>query len=1155
MKKILLFCVLLGSYLMVNAQYLPLSTILTYFETGDTPTESQFAAAWANSYNAVSDGVFDLTGYPSISFVPYSTMQVGKFYTGSAWPADTNTVLVYNGTLKVPNLWVNGQKWTGTGSSEWTLASGVLYPTSLTTNVAINSTSTSGYDLFINGTTYSTSSIRTNTLDLENLLTDEGAISIDGSGNMQFSDEFNISPITLSSLGGAAAWSKVFGQIFPTVLTDTLSVGAYEGDSLFNVYGTSYFENQVYFDSTLYVDGIVSTDRYIESPSFNLLYNGYSGRIDLYNATGKMTLYDSDFPGGVTLSSLSSGEWTRVSSLIHPLNVPDNVVIGATTAISSYDLTVAGSTNLIGNANIGNGITMAYGSRIQFSNGYISNSSEGLLLNDAFNGTHSLTEIMGIYQDSISASRVNTDTIYFNDLTTRAIYSPKSDNIFMKINSEEWRLEAFEAGATDYGILHSDGFVIGALMPDAMQSYGGFAIRGRTYMSAADTTIKYFTGKTSEWRTLATEGWVSDFISGGLGLSPTLDTIYFNATDYFTGGTNQNFKFASRAASGDTLTFSVGAVTSITSSRGPSIELRPTYMNFNISASNYMFDGTYWRSVTDTLADRDYARTMGGGSGPGTPGGSSGDLQYNNTGSFGGFWDYDGTNISPTTATGLTWSANSFMKGYSGDSIATGRTVNVTNNYAAETAIKQNFKSLQGYAGGYLNSLSNVYLNYNDANANSGNSYGVYSNLYIDENFASTGNTSYSNSGRFIVQNRGTTTIGGGSPGTLYMNGVYGEVTGTIDADGTPGTYILAAIFGKNSNAGTATGYAGYFDGNVNITGNAGITGTLTTYNIFTLGDGGDVGSINTSDWDITTTGIMTGITGITNDAAITSTGGIVSLNASSNFVVNVATGTSTGAISLGGGSNTVAVNSTSWDITTAGAFSGLTTLSMSNQLTNTLAIGTSPFSVTSTTVNTNLNADLLDGQTGSYYQSATNITAGTLPGDRGVTAGSASSSFVEYNGTTPTSGQWDGSGTLPSGSIRMNFGGYLYSTRFYGDIYSTRLSALTDTFGLVMYPGGLHDTATLKFASKGWEGELEDFDTYYAKAFELKSLPLPYPNGVERRQPNAVYMSYQFEYELERLTRYLKNTRDQNKILTERLATLEKRSGIKVKKNRKHRS
>ena len=48
-------------------------------------------------------------------------------------------------------------------------------------------------------------------------------------------------------------------------------------------------------------------------------------------------------------------------------------------------------------------------------------------------------------------------------------------------------------------------------------------------------------------------------------------------------------------------------------------------------------------------------------------------------------------------------------------------------------------------------------------------------------------------------------------------------------------------------------------------------------------------------------------------------------------------------------------------------------------QIKSTLATGTSPLNVTSTTVNTNLNADLLDGQHGSYYQTAlTNPITGT---------------------------------------------------------------------------------------------------------------------------------------------------------------------------------
>ena len=50
-----------------------------------------------------------------------------------------------------------------------------------------------------------------------------------------------------------------------------------------------------------------------------------------------------------------------------------------------------------------------------------------------------------------------------------------------------------------------------------------------------------------------------------------------------------------------------------------------------------------------------------------------------------------------------------------------------------------------------------------------------------------------------------------------------------------------------------------------------------------------------------------------------------------------------------------------------------------SGSLVSRVPTGTAPVQVTSTTLNTNLNADLLDGQEGSFYQNASNITSGTL--------------------------------------------------------------------------------------------------------------------------------------------------------------------------------
>jgi len=55
------------------------------------------------------------------------------------------------------------------------------------------------------------------------------------------------------------------------------------------------------------------------------------------------------------------------------------------------------------------------------------------------------------------------------------------------------------------------------------------------------------------------------------------------------------------------------------------------------------------------------------------------------------------------------------------------------------------------------------------------------------------------------------------------------------------------------------------------------------------------------------------------------------------------------------------------------------------NTITSTVASGTAPLTVASNTVVTNLNSDLLDGQSGSYYLDLTNAT-GTLPVSKGGT-------------------------------------------------------------------------------------------------------------------------------------------------------------------------
>jgi len=94
-------------------------------------------------------------------------------------------------------------------------------------------------------------------------------------------------------------------------------------------------------------------------------------------------------------------------------------------------------------------------------------------------------------------------------------------------------------------------------------------------------------------------------------------------------------------------------------------------------------------------------------------------------------------------------------------------------------------------------------------------------------------------------------------------------------------------------------------------------------------------------------------------------------------------------------------VNTATAQVVIAGSLDELTTLSMSGQLTNTLAIGTKPFVITSTTMCDNLNADLLDGQHASaFYKSGDSPTfAGLIT--PAINGGTSANDDITIQGTT----------------------------------------------------------------------------------------------------------------------------------------------------------
>jgi len=116
---------------------------------------------------------------------------------------------------------------------------------------------------------------------------------------------------------------------------------------------------------------------------------------------------------------------------------------------------------------------------------------------------------------------------------------------------------------------------------------------------------------------------------------------------------------------------------------------------------------------------------------------------------------------------------------------------------------------------------------------------------------------------------------------------------------------------------------------------------------------------------------------------------------------------------------------------------SGVTT---STKFESTVATGTSPLVVNSTTLVSNLNADLLDGQQGSYYTNAGNLDSGIVPTARLATGTANVDAFLRGDSTWQPITSYSDYGSLEqvSGSTRKSISAiYSHNPRGNGAIYT----------------------------------------------------------------------------------------------------------------------
>ncbi len=292
---------------------------------------------------------------------------------------------------------------------------------------------------------------------------------------------------------------------------------------------------------------------------------------------------------------------------------------------------------------------------------------------------------------------------------------------------------------------------------------------------------------------------------------------------------------------------------------------------------------------------------------------------------------------------------------------------------------------------------------------------------------AGVGGVTSGNGGALSVTGGDASTSGTGGTATIRAGNATGaNIVGantTIEAGQGTGTGRSGHIIFRTGPAGTAGSSRNTLStvltlnefgldvpGDIVINGNLTVNGTTTTVNSNTLSVDDkniELGATGSGNFNATATitagsAIITALSSTANiipGSAIVAASGVgtvgipaglrvVSVNSATQITVNQAltgTGSAAGAILTfsgatdftadGGGITLKGTTDKTFNwISSTGHWTGNVNIS-APALVSTVATGTAPLTVASTTLVTNLNADLLDGQNGTYYLDWTNVT------------------------------------------------------------------------------------------------------------------------------------------------------------------------------------